>query len=92
MAGHGLYFRAGPAVRFKRLVMNAAQRPGSHAYRTLRAVVAPLLVPILYLAAAWGQPANAGVSLPVLTRISQIRQLTFAIRPHSAIQSEFMRW
>ena len=50
--------------------------PRSHAYRTLPTAVATLLVSALSAAAAYGQPAKAGTALPVLTQVSQIRQLT----------------
>src|ERR1022692_4950504 len=64
--------------------------PRSHAYRTLptavatllvsalsaATAVATLLVSALSAAAAYGQPAKAGTALPVLTQVSQIRQLT----------------
>src|ERR1017187_4634099 len=50
--------------------------PGSHAYRTLSTGVAALLISALSAPAAYGQPAGAGTTLPVLTQVSQIRQLT----------------
>src|ERR1039458_9099622 len=50
--------------------------PRSHPYRTLPTAVATLLVSALSAAAAYGQPAKAGTALPVLTQVSQIRQLT----------------
>jgi PAS domain S-box-containing protein len=50
--------------------------PESRAYRTVPTGVAALMVWILYASAAYGQTAKAGATLPVLTHISQIRQLT----------------
>jgi PAS domain S-box-containing protein len=55
---------------------NTAPLPGSRAYRSTAAGLASLIVWALSLGAAHAQPANAGAALPVLTRISQIRQLT----------------
>ena len=49
--------------------------PGSHGYRTVPTGVATLLVSALSVAAAYGQPSKPGAALPVLTEISQIRQL-----------------
>src|ERR1035441_5858881 len=50
--------------------------PGSQAYRTVPTCVATLLISALSAAAAYGKPAGAGAALPVLTQVSQIRQLT----------------
>ncbi|MGA3039940.1 MAG: PAS domain-containing sensor histidine kinase [Bryobacteraceae bacterium] len=48
--------------------------PGSQAYRAIPTALAALWISALCAAAAWGQTAGAG--LPVLTQVSQIRQLT----------------
>jgi PAS domain S-box-containing protein len=56
-------------------MMAVVPLPGSQTNRTVPTGVAALLASILYAAAACGQPAQAGVTLPLLTRISDIRQL-----------------
>jgi PAS domain S-box-containing protein len=55
---------------------HAVPLPEAHAYRSAPARTAMLLVSILSAAAVYGQPAKGAAVLPVLTHISQIRQLT----------------
>ncbi|HXM41153.1 MAG TPA: ATP-binding protein [Bryobacteraceae bacterium] len=50
--------------------------PGCREYSSAPARIAALLLSALSAPAANGQPANAPATLPVLTKVSQIRQLT----------------
>jgi len=56
--------------------MAAISLPGSHAHRTAPTDVVTLVSILCAAATACGQPAKAGATLPVLTQISEIRQLT----------------